>query len=307
MNKKIIITGATGLIGSRLTEALSNNYEISIFSRDIQKAKLIVPFAHSYIEWDFRNPGKWRNQIEDTYAVIHLAGASIAGKRFTSSYKKIVMESRTVSTENLAEAMVSVKNKPKVFLCASGVNYYGENGDKILTEESSSGVDFLADVCKKWEDKASLVEEHGITRISIRTSPVFSTKDGMLKTLLPLFNLYLGASLGNGKQWLPWIHIDDIVRTYIFLLENQSVSGAVNAASPNPIRMNDFANQLGGVLHRPAFFKVPKILMKLVKGEAADFITASMRVVPQKLEDNGFKFKYPELNKAMTDIIKNKK
>lgn len=308
MSKKIIITGATGLIGSNLCKELaSKNYEVTVFTRDIEKGRKAVPYAANFVKWDYRKPEKWHDQFENCYAVIHLAGASIAGKRFTDSYKKKVWDSRIISTKNIVSAISESKNRPNVFLCASGINYYGDSDDKVLIEDSIPGNDFLAELCRQWEDEAAKAEDLGVRRVSIRTSPVLSIQEGMLKKLYPLFRLYLGASLGIGRQWFSWIHIDDIVRTYIYALENESVSGPVNAAAPNPVSMDEFAEEFGKVLNRPVFFKVPLFVLKAFTGEAADFITASLRVMPEKLKISGFQFNYPDLRTAFIDILKNKK
>jgi uncharacterized protein (TIGR01777 family) len=307
MSKIILMTGATGLIGSHLSKVLlEKGYEIIVFTREKLKGKSIVSNAVEYVEWIYHKPEFWQDKFNNVYGVIHLAGASLAGKRFTESYKQKVMNSRKISTKNIVSAMSSVKNKPAVFVCASGVNYYGNSGDKPLTEESDSGDDFLANVCREWESEAAKSESFGIRRVSIRTSPVLSTEGGVLDPLLPLFKFYLGAALGNGKQWFPWIHLDDIINIYIEAVEDDKLSGPINAASPGYVRMNDFAKELGEAMHRPAVFKVPKFILRTVVGEAAGFITASMKVIPKKLEDAGFKFKYPLLKEALNTIIKNK-
>ncbi len=308
MTKKIIMTGATGLIGVNLAKRLiASGYEIIVFTRDIDKGRERLPSVKNYVEWDYLKPEQWKNHFEDAHAVIHLAGANLAGKRFTESYKKKVRDSRILSTTNIADAISKTSKKPSVFLCASGINYYGESGDKVLTEKSAPGSDFLADLCKEWENEASKVEKEGVRWVSVRTSPVLSTQDAVLKKLMPLFKLYAGASLGSGKQWFSWIHIDDIVNTYLYSLENETVNGPVNASSPNPVTMNEFTEQLGEVLNRPVFFRVPKLVMKAMIGESADFITASLRVIPEKLEKTGFQFSFPLLKNALSDAIINKK
>ncbi len=308
MAKKIIMTGATGLIGANLAKLLiKRGYEIIVFTRDIDKGRVRLPSVKNYVEWNYRKPEKWRNHFEDAYAVIHLAGANLAGKRFTEAYKKKVRDSRILSTKNIVDAVSEANKKPSVFLCASGINYYGNSGDRVLTEKSAPGNDFLADLCEEWENEASKVEKAGVRWVSIRTSPVLSTQDAVLKKLLPLFKLYVGASLGTGKQWFSWIHIDDIVNTYLYALENESVSGPVNASAPNPVIMDEFAEQLGDVVNRPVFFRVPGLVMKAMIGESADFITASLRVLPEKLEALGFQFSFPLLKDALSDAIINKK
>ena len=308
MPKKIIITGATGLIGSKLTKALvARNYEVTVFTRNIDKAKDRVPSAADYQEWNYRNPVQWKKNFEGTYAVIHLAGANLAGKRFTESYKKKIWDSRIISTQNIVNAISGTNNRPSIFICASGINYYGESNDKKLIEDLPAGNDFLAELCREWENEAAKAEELGVRRVSIRTSPVLSLQHGMLKKLYPLFKLYLGASLGSGKQWFSWIHIDDIIATYIYSLENDNISGPVNASAPNPVIMDEFARQFGSSLNRPVFFRVPLFVLKAILGEAGDSITASLRVIPDKLENSGFQFNFSTLNNALIDIVRNKK
>lgn len=308
MTKKVIITGATGLIGSRLAaELTSKGFEVIVFTRSLSRRKIPVNSSITYVEWDYRNPDLWQSYLENAYGIIHLAGASIAGKRFTESYKQQVKDSRIISTRNIVKAITAVKNKPRVFLCASGINYYGDSCDRVLTEDSPAGNDFLAEVCSRWEYEAAEAEKAGVRRVSIRTSPVLSLQDGMLKTLYPVFKSYLGASLGSGRQWFSWIHIDDIIRIYLYALENEAISGSINASSPYPVTMNDFAGEFGKAVNRPAFFRVPLFVLKAIVGEAADFITASLRVSPAKLQRSGFVFDYPELETALSDIVKNHK
>ena len=305
MSKKILITGASGLIGINLCRALiSRGNEVFIFTRDINKTKDTIPNASSYITWDYRKPSEWIKYLNNKDALIHLAGANISGKRWTKDYKKIILESRELSTKNLVHAIGSLSEKPSVFICASGVNYYGNSGDKLLNEQGESGNDFLAKVCKAWEDEAAQIEKTGVRRISIRTGVVLSAKEGALKKMLIPFKFFVGGPLGSGKQWFPWLHIDDIVNIYLYCLDNESLNGAVNACSPNPIIMNEFAESLGKVLNRPAFFRVPKFALYLAVGEVTESITASMKVIPQKLLENGFKFKFENLEDALRDLIK---
>lgn len=305
MTKKIIITGATGLIGRKLVSALQNNGdEVIIFSRDIKKAKSIFQNVKEFVEWDFRKPEQWNAKIKNCDAVIHLAGINLFSKRWDESFKKAVLESREVSTINLVDAIKSCANKPEVFISASGIGYYGDCGDEVLNEESSAGSDFLADVCKVWESEAAKVEEAGVRSVRIRTGLVLSTEDGALKQMLPPFKFFIGGPLGNGKQWASWLHIDDIVGIYLHAIDNNKLRGAVNAASPNPVRMKEFAKTLGIVLHRPSLFPVPKFLLKIVVGEAAEVVTASQRVDVKKLLSSGYKFKFEKLEEALTDLLR---
>jgi len=301
---KIIITGATGLIGRSLCEKLTNRgEEVTVFTRNIEGAKKSLPPIKNFVEWNYRNPAKWQNEINETDAVIHLTGANLFGKRWDDSYKRKILESREISTRNLVSAIKKAEKKPSIFICSSAVGIYGNQGDQLLTEESATGNDFLARVCKTWEEEAAKVEDANVRRVSIRTGIVLSTKDGALKQMLLPFKLFVGGPLGNGKQWFPWIHIDDLIRAYIFSLDYPKINGAVNGVSPNPVRMNEFSKTLGEVLHRPSFFKVPASVLKIIVGEFADSITASLRAVPEKLVQNNYNFKFVKLEAALKDLL----
>lgn len=305
MAKKIVITGATGLIGKKLVNVLLNRGdEVIIFSQNAKNAKSIFPKAKKCVEWDYRKPELWKSKLENSDAVIHLAGINLFSKRWNDSFKKAVLESREVSTKNLVEAIQSCTNKPEVFISASGIGYYGDCGDNFLSEDFPSGNDFLSNVCKVWESEARKIEQLGVRSVQIRTGLVLSTEDGALKQMLPPFKLFVGGPLGNGKQWASWLHIDDIVGIYIHAIDNEKLNGAINAASPNPIRMKEFAATLGKVLNRPSLFPVPNFMLKLVVGEAAEVVTASQRVDVKKLIVSGYKFKFENLTDTLRDLLK---
>jgi hypothetical protein len=302
--KQIVITGATGLIGRSLCTFLNNKGdEITVFTRDIENGKKVLPFITRFVEWNYRNQELWQDELNGKDAVIHLAGANVFGKRWSKKYKSIIMESRKNATRNLVSAIGGIKNKPGVFISSSAVGYYGNQGSQIITEDSPAGNDFLADVCKVWEKEASLVEKSGVRRVSIRTGIVLDTDEGALKKMIPAFKLFAGGPLGNGSQWFPWIHIDDLVSIYLFALDNNNISGAVNASSPNPVTMNEFAKTLGKVLHRPSLFPVPEFVLKLAVGEGAQPILCSQRIIPKKLLDNSFQFKYNHLEPALSSLL----
>ena len=304
MAKKVIITGATGLIGKKLAEVLIRRGDnVIIFSRNIDKAKLVFPKAKDFVQWDYNKPELWQSEIDGSDTVIHLAGINLFDRRWNENFKRKVFESRKISTHNLVEAIGLCTNKPEVFVSASGIGYYGDCGDTLLSEDSYAGKDFLADVCKVWESEAALVEIFNVRTVQIRTGLVLSTEDGALKQMLTPFKLFVGGYLGNGKQWASWLHIDDIVRIYIHAIDNSNLSGAVNAASPNPVRMKEFAKTLGKVLSRPALFPVPKFALKIAVGEAADVVVASQKIDVKKLLDSGYKFRFTELKNALSDLL----
>ncbi len=305
MSKRIIVTGATGLIGKKLTTALiQRGDEIIIFGRNINKAKSNFPEANDFVEWDYHKPELWKSQLEKSDAVVHLAGTNLFSKRWSASFKREVIESRKISTHYLAEVIKSCINKPEVFISASGIGYYGDCGDSVLSEMSPAGSDFLANVCEVWESESAKVEILGVRNVRVRTGLVLSTEDGALKQMLPSFKFFIGGPLGNGNQWASWLHIDDIVGIYVHAIDNKKLKGAVNAAAPNPVRMKVFAHTLGKVLKRPSLFPVPKFMLKIVVGEAAEVVTASQRIDVKKLLGSGYQFKFKELESALRDLLK---
>jgi uncharacterized protein (TIGR01777 family) len=303
--KRIVITGATGLIGRNLsTKLINRGDQIIVFSRNTLTAKSIIPNAKEYVDWNYLKPELWREKLEASDAVIHLAGINLFAKRWNDNFKSEIIESRKTSTKNLVNAINSCNKKPEVFISASGIGYYGDSNDRLLNENSDAGNDFLAEVCKVWENESKQVKSIGVRNVQIRTGLVLSTEDGVLKQMLPPFRFFIGGPLGNGKQWASWLHIDDIVGIYLYSLDNTQLNGAINAASPNPVRMKEFANTLGKVLHRPSLFPVPKFLLKLVVGEAAEVVTASQKVDVNKLLNSGYRFKFDYLNKALMNLLK---
>ncbi len=305
---KIALTGATGLIGIKLCDALTKEkHRLIILSRDTNGAKNVIKNASDYIEWDYAKPKKWKGALEGVDAVIHLAGANVFGKRWNESYKKEIFNSRVTSTKNLAEVLGNLNKRPECFICASATGFYGNSGNAVIDEQSPNGKDFLAEVCASWENESHKVVPHKIRAINIRAGIVLDAEGGALKQMLLPFKFFIGGPIGKGTQWVPWIHIDDLVNTYLFALHNKSVEGAINAASPNPVTMNAFAKELGKIMKRPSLFRVPSLVLKIAVGEGAEAITASARVIPEKLLAHGFEFKYDELEAALNDLLNKKK
>lgn len=304
MKKNIIVTGATGFIGQKLTNKLLElNYNVTIFSRNTKKAKLLLPNAFDYVEWNYLAPELWKNKINNADTIIHLSGTNLFEKRWDNNFKKQILESRQTSTRNLVSAIKHSNNKPKVFISSSAIGIYGDRGNNILFENSQPGVDFLSRVCKVWESEAQIVENYGVRSVRVRTGLVLSSKEGALKQMLVPFKFFVGGSLGNGKQWLSWIHINDIINIYLKAIGDDKVTGSINAVSPNPVTMSEFATTLGKVLKRPSLFKVPKFILKIAIGEAANIITASQKVSPNKLLDLGYHFEFSNLEDALRNLI----
>ena len=302
--KKIVITGATGSIGRILMQKLiARKDEVIIFTRNTENARKKSPNTVKYVKWDYKNPEEWKDQLNGVDTVIHLAGANLSSKRWNEEFKKLAYDSRVLSTRNLVQAISFVEKKPKSFICASAVGYYGNRYDEILSEESLPGNDYMANLCKDWEAEAAKVEQFGVRRISVRTGLVLSKDEGVLKQLYLPFKLFVGGPLGNGRQWFPWIHIDDIVGIYLHAIDNADLTGAVNAASPGIVRMNEFARTFGKVLHRPSLFKIPKFAMKIVAGEVADYAVMSQRISVNKVLNAGYKFKFESLEEALSNLF----
>lgn len=302
--KKIIITGATGSIGRRLVQKLTaKGDEVTVFTRNPENSQKKIPIAAKHVKWEYERLNEWMNELNGIDAVVHLAGANLGAKRWNEEYKKLAYESRVVSMRNIVKAISQVESKPKVLISASAVGIYGNRYDELLNEKSFLGNDFLANLCRDWENEAQPVEQFGVRRVSIRTGLVLTKDEGVLKQLYLPFKLFIGGPLAGGKQWFPWIHIDDIVGIYLHAINNESVKGAVNAASPGIVRMKEFAKIFGKILNRPSVFPIPKFVMKIVAGEVADYAIMSQRVSVDKIISAGYKFKFENLEDTLRDLV----
>ena len=305
MAKKIAIFGATGLIGKRLSRSLiERGDEVLVFSRSPEKAKMLIPGAKEYLSW---NTGdlSWKIQLNDLDAVIHLAGENVLSRRWNKNHKNRIKQSRIESTRAIVDALADVASKPGVFVCASATGYYGTSETEEFDENSQAGSDFLAEVTFEWEIEAKKVEDSGIRYASIRTGIVLSKDGGALARMLLPFKLFVGGPLGDGRQWFPWIHIDDIVGIYLHSVDNKSVGGALNGTAPEFTTMKEFCKTLGRVLNRPSFFSVPKFVLKLLFGEGADILIKGVKVIPKRTIESGYKFRFDNLEAAVENLLKN--
>jgi len=237
-------------------------------------------------------------------AAVHLAGESVVG-RWSPAKKKAIRESRVLGTRNLAAALSQTAEKPRVFICASAVGFYGDRGDEVLNEQSLPGQGFLAEVCREWEDASRVATDAGIRTVNIRIGLVLSHNGGALEKMLTPFRLGLGGRIGSGQQWLSWIHIDDIVGAIHHAIRTESLSGPVNLVGPNPARNVEFTKILASVLGRPAFFPVPEFALKLAFGEMAarELLLSSVRIEPAKLAASGCEFRFQDLRNALENLI----
>ena len=294
---KIVISGASGLIGTQLVAKLSSSgHEVVRLVRRSPKS--------GEIQWNPKSGTLDAAALEGTDAVIHLSGAGIGDKRWTDGYRKEILDSRTATTALLAKTMASLSRKPSVFLSGSAIGIYGARNDEQLTEVSTHGTGFLAEVCEQWEAAAKPAVDAGIRTVYLRTGIVLSPKGGALKKLLPLFKLGVGGKFGNGKQWQSWISIDDEIGAIEHLL-TANVSGAVNLTAPNPVTNAEFTKVLASVLKRPAIVPVPTFAPKIVLGgELADaLLFTGQRVIPAALNASGYMFKHTTLESAFRSLL----
>jgi uncharacterized protein (TIGR01777 family) len=295
---KILITGASGLIGKALQTSFSEKgYEMLLASRS-------EPEDEQHIQWRVEDGFTDPEKLEGVDAVVHLAGESVSGLRWTEDKKKAIRDSRVIGTRNVVDAISKLKNKPSTFISASAIGFYGERGDEEVTESSAAGDTFLSDVSKEWEAESRRAEDAGIRTVLLRTGIVLSKDGGALGTMLMPFKLGVGGVVGSGEQWMSWISLDDHIAVINYALENEKVRGAVNSVSPNPVTNEQFTKTLGEVLYRPTFLPLPEFVVGMVFGEMGDaLLLASTKVMPKRLEDAGFEFKYPDLKQAIEHAV----
>jgi uncharacterized protein (TIGR01777 family) len=299
---KILITGGTGFVGTQLiTRLIQDGHEVTVLTRSLKGAKGTSP-GISYLEGDPTRKGPWQEAIQQHDAVINLAGASIFSK-WTDEHKKAIRESRVSTAQNIVEGILSRPERPFTLFSTSAVGYYGFCGDEELTEESPHGDDFLARIALEWEGEALKAGDRGARVVITRFGIVMGEKGGALGQMIPLFKKYIGGPIGNGKQWFSWVHIKDLAEAFAFLLKHPEMSGPVNVCSPNPVRNKDLARALGKALHKPSFMPAPGFMIKLVLGEFGSVILEGQRVIPKRLLDSGFLFQYPNIEKALQDIV----
>jgi len=304
---KIVITGATGFVGTKLVERLQAlGDRIVVLARDAQKADNLFPQASfPNVEVVAYNPfelGDWAKVISGSDAVVNLAGEPLAGVRWTDKRKQEIRDSRVLTTKVLVEAIAQAEVKPQVLISGSAIGYYGTSLDKTFDEYSAAGNDFLANICKYWEDTADAVTGLGVRLVKLRTGIVLGM-GGAIAKMLPIFQIGGGGKLGSGKQWFSWIHLDDLVSLIIYAIKNPEVTGAINGTAPNPVTNADFTVALAKAIKRPAFVPVPAAALILVFGEAATVLLDGQRVVPHKAQINKFAFQYPDIDSALTQIF----
>ena len=304
---KILVTGGTGFIGRNLIKKLLNkNHDLVVVGRSEDKIKKVFGESVTCVGWNLSEPVTEKNNelakaLNNTDAVIHLAGENISDKRWNEEFKNRIINSRVMSTRLLVDCIKENESRPEIFISSSAIGYYGIINKEVVTEQSKPGNDFMSRVCVEWENASEELERINIRRVIIRTGIVLNKNEGALKKMLLPYKMFIGGPLGNGKQWFPWIDYRDLVNIYLFTLEN-NISGAVNAVAPGLVTMKEFGQVLGKQLNRPSLFPVPKFVLKIILGEAADYFTEGLKIKPARLSETGFKFEFGELKKALTEL-----
>jgi hypothetical protein len=298
---KLVITGATGFIGSAVVDQLWSQYHsLSLLSRNPPREINVT--KKEWLVWNPGVPGDWEYCIDGADGIINLAGEPIAAKRWTEARKEKIRSSRLDSTRALVRAIAKAKIKPKFLINASAVGYYGARGDEAITEESASGTDYLARVCVEWEAEAKKAEPEGVRVVLLRTGIVLDRGRGALAKMVPPFKFFAGGPLGSGNQWMPWIHIEDQVGLLLFLMNNENAHGPFNCTAPNPVTMAEFSKTLGETLNRPAWATVPGGVLTLVLGEMSEILLNGQRALPQAALKLGYQFRYPHLLPALQSL-----
>lgn len=302
MSMRVVVSGGSGMIGGRLVASLAaDGHRPVVLSRDPSKVRGL-PEGASVEAWDAHSAEPLIPILAGADAVVHLAGAGIADGRWTAARKREIRDSRVESTAAVAAALAATEPRPGVLVQASAVGYYGARGDEVLDEESPPGDDFLARTCVAWEAAGEPAESAGVRRALARTGVVLAREGGALPKMALPFRLFAGGPLGNGRQWLPWIHVADEVAALRFLLEHPTASGAFNLTAPSPLTNRELARVLGRVLRRPSFMPAPAPVLRLVLGEMATLLLDGQRALPRRLLELGFSFRFVEAEAALRDL-----
>lgn len=305
---RILVTGGTGLIGTRLIRQLRERQEnVVVLTRRPSAAREKLAPDCTIIEGDPTQPGGWMAAAAECDAAVHLAGENVFANRWNDKVKSVLRDSRIKSTELVVQALKRNASRTdgsaKPLICASAVGYYGPRGDEELTEDSPPGDDFLATLCVDWETAARAAEAQGLRVVNVRVGAVLDKSGGMLAKLLTPFKLCVGGPIGSGRQWVSWIHYEDLVGIILLALDNQSAKGPINGTAPNPVRNREFAKALGRALHRPAFLPTPGFALRLMLGEVAQVVLTGQRVLPKRALELGYPFKFPTIDGALMDVL----
>lgn len=311
MGVRIVVSGGTGFVGRALCHALvARGDQVVILTRGPARdlshacAECGAGGKLAFETWTPEQAGPWMDVVDGADAVVHVAGASVADERWTDERKKMLRMSRVESTRLLAEAIAKAKQKPRVFVSVSGIGHYGmKAGDKTLTEEDAIGDDFLALLTRDWEGATKAAADAGVRVVTPRLGLVLGRGGGLYGKLAPLFRAFVGGPVGDGKQYVPWVHIRDVVRAIEAMIDREDLAGGYNLSAPDPVTMNAFAGALGTSLSRPSLMRVPAFAVKVAMGaEAAEAVLTGQRAIPKRLVEAGFAFVFPDVQSALADL-----
>jgi uncharacterized protein len=305
---KVAVTGATGFVGSRLVTKLQQaGDQVLVLTRNPAKAEQMFPTATfsgvKILAYQPLQSGDWQSQISGCDGVVNLAGAPIAESRWTPERKQEILESRTVGTAKIVEAIAQTADKPTVLVNSSAIGYYGTSETAVFEETSPAGTDFLAQVCQAWEAEATKVTAYGTRLVILRTGIVVGQGGAIAKMLVP-FRLFAGGPLGSGNQWFSWIHLDDLVSLILQALRQPNLNGVLNATAPQPVKMAELCQTLGAVLNRPSWLPVPAFALEALLGDAAKVVLEGQQVLPKRLQAEGFEFRYASIKPALQDLLR---
>jgi hypothetical protein len=305
---RIFITGATGLVGRHLVvDRLGRGDQVVVLSRSRERAeRLFAAGANpnvTVIEGNPAAPGAWQSSVDGCDAVVHLAGAGIADQRWSEAYKQTIVQSRVDSTHQIVRAIAEADDPPRTLVSGSAVGYYGATGDDPVDETASAGDDFLADLCVRWEDQAHRAEEFGVRVVFLRIGVVLDGDGGALNKIVPPFKFFMGGPIGNGRQYMSWIHWRDLIGLIDLGLRVDSIRGPLNGTAPNPITAGEMGKAIGRALRRPSWLPVPRAILRITVGEFADFILASQRIIPGVAQRNGYDFIHSQIDGALQAVF----
>jgi len=298
VSMRLVVTGATGFIGTALCAGLlERGHALTLLTRGAPRDANTG--TKRWLHWTPGTLREWDSALDGADGVINLAGEPIAQKKWTYTQRRRIERSRIDATHSLVQACATAKPRPKFLINASAVGYYGARGDEIITEEAPPGDDFLSVLCQNWEAEAKKAEELGLRVVRLRTGVVLGSGGGALAKMAEPFRFFVGGPLGSGQQWISWIQLEDLVRLIFEAVNNPLAQGPLNATAPHPVRNKEFTHTLGKVMHRPSWIPVPGFALKLALGDMADMLLTGQRVVPAAAEKLGFQFRYPDLQQAL--------
>jgi uncharacterized protein (TIGR01777 family) len=302
----VVITGATGLIGKRIAQILveAGSHVIAL-ARNLERAQKQLDNRVNCVHWDFSEPDRegWKRCLSEADAVIHLAGTPLFKQRWTDAFKRKMEQSRILGTRQLVDAIIASEQRPRVFISASALGYYGIDPDGVVDETASPADDLLARICVNWENEARRLDAHGVRTVQMRIGIVLSTESGALKELLPLFRMGMGGTMGDPRPYINWVHIEDLARMFAMVVRNETMHGPYNAAAPNPVSNAEFARAIARALGRPALLRLPVPVLRIILGEAGQYASGGPRVRGEKIRNSGYRFFFSDLDRALDNLL----